>query len=66
MKYRIAVSWTMVHEVDIYAKSLKEAIEIVNRDEGVIIDTSKDGSYLDDSFEVNEQVTEELNNVENL
>ena len=62
MKYRIAVSWTMVHEVEIYANSLEEAIKIVNEDDGTIINTDKDGCYLDDSFEVNEEVTKELNN----
>jgi len=66
MKYRVAVSWIMVEEVDIFAKSLEEAISIVNNDEGVIIDTSKDGSYLDDSFEVNQEVTEELNHVKDI
>lgn len=62
MEYTIAVSWTMVAEVKVRAKSLNEAIKLVDEDDGTIVNTSTDGNYLDDSFEVNREVTEELNN----
>lgn len=51
----------MTAEVEVEAKSLKAAIKEVEENDA-LLDLSCDGSYLDYSFEVNEDVTTELNN----
>lgn len=62
--YKVACEWAKTHEITIYAEDLESAIDIVNEDDGTLINTDTDGDYLDDSFWVNEEVTMELNKEE--
>ena len=53
--YKVFVEWIMVGEYDIEASSLEEAIDIANDQD------LPDGEYLSDSFEVNEELTRDMN-----
>lgn len=55
--YKIAVSWEMYGYVKIKAESLEEAIKKAEDDETPL----PDGNYIDGSFLVDEQMTEEFN-----
>ncbi len=56
-KYKVSVEWVMVAFIEVEASSMEEAISIVeNEDESL-----PEGDYLDDSFQVNKEVTIELN-----
>lgn len=57
-KFKIAVSWTMLADMEIEADNLDDAIAIANQSE-----IPTDGTYCDESFEVNHEVTQELNKV---
>lgn len=61
--YKVVCEWTKTHEVEVYAENLEDAIEEVNSDDGTLINTDRDGAYLDDSFTVNMEVTDELNDI---
>lgn len=63
-EFRVVCEWVKTHELTVYAEDLESAIDMVNEDDGTLIDTDTDGSYLDDSFEVNEEVTMTLNGEE--
>jgi hypothetical protein len=55
--YKIAVEWTMIADIEVEANSLDEAIEKVEE-----MDSLPDnGEYLEDSFQVDEYLSEELN-----
>jgi hypothetical protein len=56
-KFNVLVSWTVCAEVSVEADTLKEAIQQVEDMPGL----PEDGEYLDGSFEVNVEATEEVN-----
>jgi hypothetical protein len=56
-KYTVAVEWIMWTDVDVEAESLDEAIRLVE----AMPDLPKNGEYLDSSFKVNREITEENN-----
>lgn len=56
-KYKVAVEWMMTSFIEVEASSIEEAISIVENEDGSL----PEGDYLDDSFEVNRQVTIEIN-----
>jgi hypothetical protein len=55
--YRVPVSWMMCGSVYMEADSLDEAIEKVIEEDGPL----PEGFYLDDSFQVDTDLAEELN-----
>jgi hypothetical protein len=57
MKYKVAVQWMMTAEVEVEAESLTQAMAQVRKDTREL----PEGSYLDDSLEVNSYLTCELN-----
>lgn len=57
-KYTVYVGWEMYADVEVEAFSLEEAIKIVE-DEWKLPDN---GEYVDGSYEINEEVTKEINN----
>jgi hypothetical protein len=59
-KYTVSVEWVMYTDVDVEAESLDEAIRLVE----AMPDLPKDGEYLNRSFKVNREITEELNSQE--
>lgn len=56
-KYKVSVEWIMFTTLEVEASSMEEAISIVENEDGSL----PDGDYLDDSFQVNTQITKELN-----
>ena len=56
-KYKVAVEWMMFSFIEVEAASMEEAISIVENEDGSL----PDGDYLDDSFQVNTQITKDLN-----
>lgn len=54
--FKVLVEWVMVHEVDVIAETLEDAIRMV-QDDQIDIDVDNDGEYLSDSFQVNEDAT---------
>lgn len=56
-KFTIAVEWVMTADVVVEANSLDEAIRQVED----MPSLPEDGDYLDGSFEINSEVTRELN-----
>lgn len=56
-KYKVAVEWMMFSFLEVEAASMEEAISIVENEDGSL----PDGDYLDDSFQVNTQITKEIN-----
>ena len=56
--YRIACSWQVYGELLINASTLQEAIEIAEDDRTSL---PPDSGYVDGSFEVDHQITEEIN-----
>jgi hypothetical protein len=56
-KFKIAVEWVMTTDVVIEAETLEDAILKVED----MPELPDDGDYLDGSFEVNTEVTRELN-----
>jgi len=54
-KFIIASQWIMVAETEVEANSLQEAIDLISNSD------IPDGEYLDDSFEINKEVTEMCN-----
>jgi hypothetical protein len=56
-KFKVAVEWVMTTDIVVEANSLAEAI----RKAEDMDDLPDDGDYLDGSFEVNLEVTRELN-----
>lgn len=62
--YKVAVEWSMFHEVEVYEENLEEAIKIIEENES-LVDVNSDGEYEDGSFEVNRQVTKILNKENN-
>ena len=57
--YRVAVEWTMVGEIEVEADNIEEA-----KDKAYDMDLPSDGEYLDGSFSMNDDVTDELNEKE--
>ena len=53
-KYIIPVEWTLVKEIEVPAESLDEAKKLVS------YSSVKTGTYLDDSFRINEDLLQEL------
>lgn len=66
-KFTVACSWTMIGEFkDVEADTLEEAIRKVEDNDNNAFPISRaDGEYLDDSFEINDEVTKELNKPRN-
>ncbi len=60
--YRVAGEYTCVFEVEVYAESLEDAIDIIENDDGTYVEIQ--GDYLDDSFYVNHELTESLNELQ--
>jgi hypothetical protein len=58
-KFKIACEWTMIDEFDVEADTLEEAILKVEENENNAFPLK--GEYLDDSFQINRDVTAELN-----
>lgn len=58
-KFKIACEWTMIDEFDVEADTLEEAILKVEENENNAFPLK--GEYLDDSFQINREVTAELN-----
>jgi hypothetical protein len=58
-KFKVACSWTMIDEFEVEADTLEEAICKVEDNENNAFPLK--GEYLDDSFEINHDVTQELN-----
>jgi hypothetical protein len=56
-KFKVAVEWVMTTDVVIEAETLEDAILKVED----MPELPDDGDYLDGSFEVNTEVTRELN-----
>jgi hypothetical protein len=56
-KYKVSVEWIMFATLEVEASSMEEAISIVENEDGSL----PDGDYLDDSFQVNTQITAEIN-----
>lgn len=56
-KYKVAVEWMMCAFIEVDAASMEQAIEIVEGEESAL----PDGSYLDDSFVVNLEITRQYN-----
>jgi hypothetical protein len=56
-KYKVAVEWMMFSFIEVEAASMEEAISIVENEDSSL----PDGDYLDDSFQVNTQITTEIN-----
>ena len=56
-KFTVAVEWIMNKDLVIEANSLAEAIRKAHDME----DLPEDGDYVDGSFEVNHEITRELN-----
>lgn len=54
-KFFVEVQWMMTKTMEYEANSLEDAIDQARND------LPTDGQYLDDSFEVNEEITAELN-----
>lgn len=61
MKYKIAVSWEMCGEVEIEANSIEEAL--IEASQGHI-EMPIDSHYIDDSWQIDEQMSKYLNNIE--
>jgi hypothetical protein len=61
MKYKIAVVWTMAGTYEVEADSLEEAKEIAEGSDPPCQKLPTDGEYVDDSFEIDEDRTSELN-----
>jgi hypothetical protein len=59
-KFKVAVSWEMYGVVEVEAESVEDAILIVNMDNDIPL---PDGDYVDDSFQANEDVTIEMNDM---
>lgn len=59
-EYQVEVTYTMTATVKVYAHTLDEAIDWAEGDMPI----PKNGEYLDDSFEVDKERTEELNQPE--
>jgi hypothetical protein len=61
-KYKIAVTWAVCGEAEVEANTLEEAIRKVEENENDEFPIAMfDGEYVDDSFEINQQCTKELN-----
>lgn len=56
-KYKVAVEWMMFSFIEVEASSIEEAISIVENEDSSL----PDGDYLDDSFQVNTEITAEIN-----
>ena len=56
-KYKVAGEWMMFSFIEVEASSIEEAISIVENEDSSL----PDGDYLDDSFQVNTQITAEIN-----
>ena len=56
-KYKVAVEWMMFSFIEVEAASMEEAISIVENEDSSL----PDGDYLDDSFQVNTEITAEIN-----
>jgi hypothetical protein len=59
-KFIIASQWMVTAETEVDASSLEEALDKIHE----MPTHALGGEYLDDSFEINDQVTKELNNLE--
>ena len=60
MKYKIAYQYVLAGEIEVEASSLEEAKELSME---LSVDNEENEFYLEDSFEINEEMTEELNKV---
>ncbi len=58
MKYKIAYTYTLMGTVEVEASSLEEAKELAIE---ASVDNQQNEKYVDDSFEVNEEMTKHLN-----
>lgn len=59
--FQVEATWTMTSTVPMRGKTLEEAMEKVRCMEGL----PSNGRYLDDSFQVDEELTQENNREEN-
>lgn len=57
--FTIAVEWVMYGEVKVEAENLDDAIGIAQNDPEIGLPL--DGEYLDGSWEVNKEITSEIN-----
>jgi hypothetical protein len=53
----VAVEWMMFSFLEVEASSIEEAISIVENEDSSL----PDGDYLDDIFQVNTEITAEIN-----
>ena len=60
MKFKVVAEWLVSRTYEIEADTLMDAIELVEGNEKGCAPTTG-GEYVDDTFEVNEQMTQELN-----
>ena len=58
MKYKIAYHYRMMGEIEIEADSLEEAKDLAS---DLSADNPQNEYYVDASFQINEEVTDELN-----
>lgn len=58
MKYKIAYTYTLSGTVEVEASSLEEAKDLAIE---ASVDNRQNEEYMDDSFEVDEEITERLN-----
>jgi len=56
--YKIAVTWEVCGEIEIKANSLSEALKKAKADDTIPL---PEGSYVDGSFEINDEMSEYLN-----
>lgn len=59
-KFLVETQWIMTKTIEVEADSLEDAIEKI-QDDVFQNDIPSDGEYLTDSFEINKDITAELN-----
>ena len=57
-KFKVAVEWSCYGNVSIEADSLEDAIHIAKSDPSIQL---PDGEYIEDSWQVNDEITREIN-----
>jgi len=58
-KFKVAVTWEMYGNVIIQADDIDEAIHIAKVDPNIPL--PEQGEYIDDSWQVDEEITREIN-----
>ena len=58
MKYKVMVEWVVCTTVEVEADSVEDAIQKVESDDSLI---PTEGSYLDGSLTINQEITYQLN-----